>query len=150
MANVTLILLDDVEKLGLAGDEVTVAAGYARNFLLPRKLAAKATPGTLRLIESRKAMIAERRAKDLANAKELAAKLAEIEISIAVQATEDGQLFGSVTPRMVAEELTTRGYSIDHTRIKLDPPLKTVGEFEIEIKLHAEVTGMVKLSVVRG
>ena len=75
MANVSLILLDDVEHLGLAGEEVRVAAGYARNYLIPKKLAAKATPGTLRLIESRKAAIAARRAAELAAAKELAEKL---------------------------------------------------------------------------
>ena len=75
MAQVSLILLDDVEKLGFAGDEVHVAPGYARNYLIPRGLAAKATPGTLRLVESRKALIAERRAKALADAKTVAEKL---------------------------------------------------------------------------
>ena len=94
MANVSLILLDDVEKLGLAGDEVHVAPGYARNYLIPQGLAAKATPGTLRLIESRKALIAARREKELAEAKALAEKLAGIEISIPMQATDDDQLFG--------------------------------------------------------
>jgi len=150
MAHVTLILLDDVEKLGLAGDEVHVAPGYARNYLLPRKLAAKATPGTLRLVESRKAMIAERRAKELAAAQELAEKLNTIEISIAMQATEDDQLFGSVTPRMIADELAARGINIEHNRVKLDPPLKTLGGYDVEIKLHAEVTGKVKVWIVRG
>ena len=150
MAHVTLILLDDVEKLGLAGDEVHVAPGYARNYLLPRKLAAKATPGTLRLVESRKAMIAERRAKDLAAAQELTEKLNSIELSIAMQATEDDQLFGSVTPRMIADELAARGINIEHSRVKLDPPLKTLGGYDVEIKLHAEVTGKVKVWIVRG
>ena len=150
MANVSLILLDDVEHLGLAGEEVRVAAGYARNYLIPKKLAAKATPGTLRLIESRKAQIAERRAKELEAAKELAAKLAETEISISMQATEDDQLFGSVTSRMIADELSAKGFDIEHSRIKLDPPLKTLGSFDVEIKLHAEVTGTVKLWIVRS
>ncbi|MBR7155634.1 MAG: 50S ribosomal protein L9, partial [Lentisphaeria bacterium] len=93
MAQVSLILLDDVENLGLAGDTVNVAPGYARNFLLPRKLAAKATPGALRQIESRKAAIAARRAQELEKAKALAEELGKIEISIAMQATEDDQLF---------------------------------------------------------
>ena len=150
MAHVKLILLDDVEKLGLAGDEVHVAPGYARNYLLPRKLAAKATPGTLRLVESRKAMIAERRAKELAAAQELAEKLNSIEISIAMQATEDDQLFGSVTARMIADELAAQGYKIEHTRIKLDPPIKTLGGVDVAIKLHADVTAKVKVWVVRG
>ena len=150
MANVSLILLDDVEHLGLAGEEVRVAAGYARNYLIPKKLAAKATPGTLRLIESRKAAIAARRAADLAAAKELAEKLATVEISIAMQATEDDQLFGSVTPRMVAEELKNQGYAIEHSRIAIEPAIKTLGSFTADVKLHAEVMATVKIWVVRG
>ncbi|MBO5643791.1 MAG: 50S ribosomal protein L9 [Lentisphaeria bacterium] len=150
MAQSSLILLDDVEKLGLAGDEVHVAPGYARNYLIPRGLAAKATPGTLRLIESRKAMIAERRAKELADAKATAEKLASVEISIAMQATEDDQLFGSVTARMIADELAGQGYAVDHTRVKVEPAIKTLGGFDVEVKLHAEVTATVKVWVVRG
>ena len=150
MAQVTLILLDDVENLGLAGDEVSVAPGYARNYLLPRGLAAKATPGILRLVESRKAQIAARRAQELADAKALAEKLAAVEISISMQATEDNQLFGSVTARMIADELAAQGYRIEHSRVKLDPPIKTLGSFEVEVKLHAEVTAKVKVWVVRG
>ena len=136
MANVSLILLDDVEKLGLAGDEVRVAPGYARNYLIPRGLAAKATPGILRVIESRKAMIVARRAQELADAKALAEKLASVEISIPMQATDDEQLFGSVTARMIADELTAQGFAIPHSKIT--------------VKLHAEVNATVKVWVVRG
>ena len=150
MAQVSLILLDDVEKLGLAGEEVHVAPGYARNYLIPRGLAAKATPGTLRLIESRKALIAERRAAALADAKAAAEKLAAVEISIAMQATDDDQLFGSVTARMVADELKAQGYSIEHSRILIDPPIKSLGSFEAAVKLHSEVSAVVKVWVVRG
>ncbi|MBO5308411.1 MAG: 50S ribosomal protein L9 [Lentisphaeria bacterium] len=149
MANVNLILLDDVEKLGLAGDEVSVAPGYARNYLLPRGLAAKATPGTLRLVESRKAMIAERRAKELADAKALAAKVAELELSIAMQADEGDQLFGSVTARMVADELAKQGIAVEHGKVKMDP-IKNLGNYEVEVKLHADVTATLKVWVVRG
>jgi large subunit ribosomal protein L9 len=150
MANqVTLVLLDDVAKLGLAGDEVVVKAGYARNYLLPRGLAAKATPGILRLVESRKAIIAERRAKELADAKALAEKIGQVEISITMQATEDGQLFGSVTARMIADELAKQGYAVEHTQVKIDP-IKTVGTFDVEVRLHADVTATVKVWVVRG
>ena len=150
MAQVSLILLDDVENLGLAGDTVNVAPGYARNYLLPRGLAAKATPGILRLVESRKAQIAARRAKELEDAKALAEKLAAVEISISMQATEDNQLFGSVTARMIADELAAQGYKIEHTRIRLDPPIKTLGGVDVPIKLHADVTAKVKVWVVRG
>ena len=89
-----------------------VAPGYARNYLIPRGLAAKATPGTLRLIESRKAIIAARRQQELADAQALAAKLAEIELSIPMQATEDEQLFGSVTNRMIADLLAAQGIKV--------------------------------------
>jgi len=150
MAQVSLILLDDVEKLGLAGDEVHVAPGYARNYLIPRGLAAKATPGTLRLIESRKALIAERRAQALADAKALAEKLAAVEISIPMQATDDDQLFGSVTARMVADELNRLGFAVEHSRITIDPPIKTLGGYDIGVKLHADVAATVKVWVVRG
>ena len=150
MANqVTLILLDDVAKLGLAGDEVTVKAGYARNYLIPRGLAAKATPGILRLVESRKAVIAERRAKELATAKEMAEKIAQVEISITMQATNDDQLFGSVTARMIADELAKQGYAVEHSRVKVEP-IKTLGSFDVEVRLHAEVAATVKVWVVRG
>ena len=150
MAQISLILLDDVEKLGLAGDEVHVAPGYARNYLLPRGLAAKATPGTLRLIESRKALIAQKRAQELADAQALAAKLAEVEITIPMQATEDDQLFGSVTSRMIADELAKLEMAVEHSRIKIEPAIKTLGSFEVEVKLHAEVAAVVKVWVVRG
>ena len=150
MAQVSLILLDDVEKLGLAGEEVHVAPGYARNYLIPQGLAAKATPGTLRLIESRKALIAERRAQALADAKAAAEKLATVEISIAMQATDDDQLFGSVTARMVAEELNKLGFAVEHSRITIEPAIKTLGGYDIAVKLHAEVSATVKVWVVRG
>ena len=150
MAQVSLILLDDVEKLGLAGDEVHVAPGYARNYLIPQGLAAKATPGTLRLIESRKALIAERRAQALADAKAAAEKLATVEISIAMQATDDDQLFGSVTARMVADELNKLGFAVEHSRITIEPAIKTLGGYDVAVKLHAEVSANVKVWVVRG
>ena len=150
MAHVNLILLDDVEHLGLAGDEVHVAPGYARNYLIPRGLAAKATPGTLRLVESRKALIAARREKELADAKALAEKLAGVELSIAMQATEDEQLFGSVTARSIAEKLAESGFSIDHNHVKLEAPIKTLGSYTVDVKLHADVVVPLKVWVVRG
>ena len=138
MAHVSLILLDDVEKLGLAGDEVHVAPGYARNYLIPRGLAAKATPGTLRLIESRKAIIAARRQQELA------------ELSIPMQATEDEQLFGSVTNRMIADLLAAQGIKVEHSRIKVEPAIKTLGKFEVDVKLHSDVAAKLSVWVVRG
>jgi large subunit ribosomal protein L9 len=150
MANVKLILLEDVENLGLAGEEVNVAAGYARNFLLPRGLATKATKGTERMLAARKEKIEKQRAAELDAAKALAAKVAETEISIPMQASEDDQLFGSVTARSIAEKLAENGIEVDVQRIKLEEHIKTLGSYEVEVKLHADVAAVVKVWVVRA
>ena len=150
MANVRLILLEDVENLGLAGAEVSVAPGYARNYLLPRGLAAKATAGTLRLLAARQEKIQQRRQVELAAAQALAAKLAEVELSIAAQASEDDQLFGSVGARTIAEKLAESGYEVEHQKIKLDEPIKQLGSYDVEIKLHHDVNATVKVWVVRA
>ncbi len=149
-SHVKLILLEDVENLGLAGTEVHVAPGYARNFLLPRGLAAKATAGTMRLLEARKGKIEAKRASELAAAQELAAKLAEVEISIAMQAAADEQLYGSVTNRTIAEKLAESGFAIDHNRVKLDAPIKLLGSYTATVKLHPAVSVELKVWVVRG
>jgi large subunit ribosomal protein L9 len=95
-------------------------------------------------------MIAARRAQELADAKALAEKLASVEISIPMQATDDEQLFGSVTARMIAEELASQGFAIPHSKITVEPAIKTLGSFEVAVKLHAEVAATVKVWVVRG
>ncbi len=148
--NVKLILLEDVESLGLAGTEVSVAAGYARNFLLPRGLAAKATAGTLRLLEARKSKIEAKRADVLAAAQALAAKLAEVEISIAMQAAADDQLYGSVTNRTIAEKLAELGFAIDYARVRLEAPIKLLGSYVADVKLHPSVSVPLKVWVVRA
>ncbi len=150
MANISLVLLEDVENLGLAGEEVSVAPGYARNYLIPRGMAAKATPATLRLLEARKDKIEARRAAELAAAKELAAKLAEVELVIAAQAAADDQLFGSVTARTICEKLTENGFSIDHNHVRLEAPIKLLGSYSVDVKVHAQVIVPVKVSVVRN
>ena len=143
MANVNLILLQDVENLGLAGEEIHVAPGYARNYLIPRKLAAKATPATLRRIEAK-------RAEELAAAQALGEQLKAIELSIPMQATADDQLFGAVTARVIAEGLEKAGFAIAHTRVHLETPIKLLGSYEVDVKLHADVIVPVKVYVVRG
>jgi large subunit ribosomal protein L9 len=95
-------------------------------------------------------MIAERRAQALADAKAAAEKLASVEISIAMQATDDDQLFGSVTARMVADELNKLGFAVEHSRITIEPAIKTLGGYDVAVKLHAEVSANVKVWVVRG
>ena len=150
MANISLILLQDVENLGLAGEEIHVAPGYARNYLIPRKLAAKSTPATLRRIAANRAQIEAKRAEELAAAQALGEKLKEVELSIPMQATADEQLFGALTARVIADGLAKSGFQIPHTRIKLDAPIKLLGSYDIDVKLHADVTVPVKVYVVRG
>lgn len=150
MATEKLILLDDVESLGLAGEEVTVAPGYARNFLLPRKLAMKASPAAMRVFEARREKIEEQRKDELLKAQTLAAKLKEMEIEIAVQAGDDDQLYGSVTDRTIADKLHELGVELEHHKIKLEEHIKTLGKFDVEIKLHPEVRVETSISVVRS
>lgn len=150
MPQVKLILLEDVENLGLAGEEVSVAAGYARNYLLPKSLAAKATPGALRVLESRREKIEAQRQKDVAEAKAMVGKIAELKVSIPMQASDDDQLFGSVTERVIAEKMAELGVEIDHNRIKLAEPIKTLGEYTVDIKLHHDIVTTVQVWVVRA
>jgi len=148
-SHISLILLEDVENLGLAGEEVHVAPGYARNYLIPRGLAAKATAGTLRQLAARKEKIEAKRAADLAAAQELSTKLAEVQITIAAQAAADGQLFGSVSARMIADKLTEAGYAVAYNRIMLESPIKLLGEYNVPVKLHAQVEVEVKVIIDR-
>ena len=148
--NVKLILLQDVENLGLAGTEVTVAPGYARNYLIPRGFAAKATPGILRVLAANKEKIEAKRRDELVAAQAVAAKLMEANIEIAMQASDDNQLFGSVTSRNVADALVKAGFQIAHTRVMIETPIKSIGEFTVAVKLHHDVTAQVKVNVVRA
>lgn len=150
MANVKLILLQDVEHLGLAGEEISVAAGYARNYLVPRKLASHSTPGALRVLAANKEKIEAKRRADLSVARELAEKIAEVEISISVQASDDNRLFGSVTARTIADKLAENGFKIDYQRIQLEEPIKELGKYEVPVKLHGDVVANAKLWIVRG
>jgi len=149
MASTNLILLEDVENLGLAGEEVRVAAGFARNFLVPQGKATKATKGALRQVEARREQIEAQRKSDLAAAEALAAKLAEAEVSIPMQASEDDTLFGAVTTRNIAAVLEEQGIEVDNKRILLEEPIKTLGKFEVEVKLPRGVKAQLKVWVVR-
>ena len=145
-----LILLEDVEDLGKAGDKVNVAPGYARNYLLPKGLAEKLTPGALRQIEARKERIEAQRKDELDNSQALAEKIAKAEITISMQAGEDEKLFGSVNAVMIAEALEAEGISVEHRRIKLADPIKELGVFNVEMKLHTDVIATAKVWVVRA
>lgn len=150
MSNTKLILLQDVESLGLAGEEINVAAGYARNFLIPKGLAAKATTAALRKIAAGKEQIEEKRRKELEAANALAEKIKAMNITVSAQASDDGHLFGSVNERMVADALAASGIPLDHQRLRLEAHIRKLGEFKLDIKLHAQVVLSTKVNVVRA
>ena len=144
-----VILLEHVEHLGRRGQLVQVKPGYARNFLLPRRLAVMATPGAKRLVEqeSRKFQATDRQARE--TAAETAARLATLEVVIPVKADEDGKLYGSIGPLEVQAALAQQGLALERKQIVLDPHLKQLGSYEVPVRLHADVRGTVKVSVVQ-
>jgi large subunit ribosomal protein L9 len=144
-----IILQEDVEKLGTRGQVVEVASGYARNYLLPRKLGIEANPANLKQLERIRASLAVRTANEREAAQKIAGELSAITVTLARKAGEQDQLFGSVTAADIAEALDAQGYEVDKRRIVLDDPIKVVGEYQVSIKLHTEVTTIVKVIVNR-
>lgn len=144
-----VILREEVLGLGKAGELVKVREGFARNFLIPQKKAVLADPKNVKQMEHQK-RVAEARSKKLRKgSEELAAKLSNVSITIAREAGEEDKLFGSVTARDIAEALRKSDIVIDKRLIHLKEPLKQIGVFDVEIKLHPEVTGTVKVWVVK-
>jgi large subunit ribosomal protein L9 len=144
-----VILRDDLDNLGKSGEVVNVKPGYARNYLLPRGLAIKATAGDIKRVEHEKRVIAARTAKLAKDAQAEADKLSAVSVSIAVAVGEDDRLYGSVTSRDVAEALKDRGVIIDPKKVVLDEPLKALGLAEVPIKVGRGVTATVKVWVVK-
>jgi large subunit ribosomal protein L9 len=142
-----VILLHDVEKLGTRGQIVTVADGYGRNYLLPKRIAVKATPQNRKWVEQQRVSFLKLAAREKAEAEELAKLLADVTLVFSRKAGEQSQLFGSVTAMDVAEGLSAKGFKIDKRKIQLDPPLKLLGEYDVSIRLHREVTASVKVKV---
>lgn len=142
-----IILQEDVEKLGTRGQLVEVAEGYARNFLLPRKLALAATTGNLKRLEKMRAAFAKKEATEKEAATTLAGLLATVSIELTRKAGESDQLFGSVTSADICEALEAQGYQVDRRKIALNDPLKSIGEYEVPIKLHREVTANLRVVV---
>ncbi|HET6436863.1 MAG TPA: 50S ribosomal protein L9 [Anaeromyxobacter sp.] len=142
-----LILREDVEHLGKGGEVVEVKPGYGRNYLLPRGLAVMANPKNVRELEHQKSVASAKAAKLKASAEAVAKRLAETPVTLKRKVGEQEKLYGSVTALDVAEALSARGLSIDRRAIDLVEPLKTIGEFEVPVKLHAHVVGKVKVTV---
>jgi len=142
-----IILQEDVEKLGNRGQVVEVADGYARNFLLPRKLALEASPGNMKRLEKMRAAFAKKAAVEIADAQKLAELLAGVALEISRKSGDSDQLFGSVTSADISDALAAKGYTIDRRKIQLAEPIKLIGSFEIPVKLHREVVAKLKLTV---
>lgn len=143
-----VILREDIEKLGGRGQIVKVADGYARNFLLPKKLAVPATESNKKIIEQERQAHLRREAKEKAGAEELAKMMTGTVIVIAQKAGEQEQLFGSVTSKDIVEGLAQKGYQIERRKIHLEEPIKQLGEFKIPVRLHREVTVEIAVQVV--
>jgi large subunit ribosomal protein L9 len=144
-----VILTEDVDRLGKRGDKMRVADGYARNFLIPRKLAAPATEANLRVFgeESKHRVVREKKA--LRAAEGVAEKLRNVSLTTQVQAGEEDKLYGSVTSADVAELLAKQGFEIDKRKVMLDEPIKALGVYNVPIRLAAGVEASVKLWVVK-
>src|SRR5262249_4939975 len=135
-----VILKEDVAKLGSRGDVVTVAEGYGRNYLLPRKLAIEANKGNKSVIEQMKAAAVRSSAKEKRQAEDLAKQFAGLSVEFKRRSGEHDQLFGSVTSSDIAEALEKKSFNLDRRKIQLHEPLRTLGEFTVPIKLHKDVT----------
>ena len=142
-----LILREDVENLGKGGEVVDVKPGYGRNFLLPRGLAVVANPKNVREVEHQKQIASAKAAKQKASAEAVAKRLADTPVVLRRKVGEQDKLYGSVTALDVAEALAARGLQIDRRSIDLADPIKTVGDFEVPVKLHREVVGKAKVKV---
>lgn len=148
MAYSEILLLKPVDGLGAEGDQVRVRAGYARNFLLPRNIAAPVTKANRKQVESLKRRRGERELKEVDTAKELAKKLEKTSIAFAVKTGEGGKMFGAITSNDLYDKLVQSGIEIDKKRIHLFTPVKTLGKHEVKIKLHADVTVDLSFDVV--
>ena len=142
-----VILKEDVNKLGHRGDVVKVADGYGRNFLLPGKLAIEANAANKAVVEQMKASSVRKSAKEKTEAEALATQLAAVELVFERKVGENDHLFGSVTSGDIAQQLESKGFTIDRRRISLEEPLKQIGEYHVPVKLHREVTSHLKVTV---
>ncbi len=145
---IEVLLMDQVEGLGIEGDIVKVADGYARNFLFPKGIASEVTEGKKRQIEKKRTERLAQLEKEKGAAEELAKKIEGIECTIAAKVGENGKMFGSVGIPQILEKIKEQGLEIDRTKVVLATPLHELGVFDVSIKLHAEVTGTLKVWIV--
>jgi large subunit ribosomal protein L9 len=145
-----VILKTEVPKLGGRGDLVNVSDGYARNYLLPQKLAIAVTAGTKKSMEQMKAAALRRETKLKSDAEQLAGLMKDLTVTVAEKAGENDQLFGSVTSKTISEELAKQGYTIDRHKIGIESPIRMLGEHQVTLNLHHGVTTEIKVVVVKA
>ncbi len=150
MANIDVILLERIETLGQMGEVVKVKPGYARNFLLPQKKALRATKDNLTYFESQRAQLEAQNLKRRQDAEAVSGKMTNVTVVILRQAGETGQLYGSVSPRDIAEAVTAAGYTVDRRQVLLDQAIKTLGLFKTRVALHPEVFVNVTINVAQS
>lgn len=142
-----IILQEDVDKLGHRGDVVTVKPGYARNFILPRKLGIEATPGNMKALERIRTSLAKKTATELDAAEKQAGLLNGVALKFTRKTGENDQMFGSVTTADIAEGLEAQGFKIDKRQIQLSEPVKTIGDRDVTVKVFRDVTASIKVTV---
>lgn len=142
-----IILMQDFESLGLEGDIVDVANGYARNYLIPKGIAVRSDNATLKTLEVRKEKIMARRVKDKKSAEQVGEKISQMIVNLRRKSGEEDRLYGSVTSRDIAQELEKGGVVIDRRKIVLEEAIRTLGEFEVSVKLYPEVIARLKVVV---
>jgi len=144
-----VILREDIDKLGNRGEVVNVAAGYARNFLLPKRLAMAATPSNRKIVEQERQAHLRKEAKLQTEAEDLSKLMAGVAVTIAQKAGEQDQLFGSVTASDIANALAAKNFTIDRRKVQLEEPIKQLGAYKVPVRLHKEVTAEITVNVVR-
>lgn len=148
MANTQVLLREDIDDLGARGEIVKVRAGYARNYLLPRKLAVEATASNVKQIEQERAALLKKETKERGSAEAQAEQMKRLSLNFARRVGEHGLLYGSVTSMDIAEALKERGYEIDRRRINLREAIKEIGEYSVSVRLHREVNVEIPVVVV--
>ena len=147
MAMMEVLLREDVDNLGARGEVVKVRAGYGRNYLLPQGLAVQATPANVKRIEMQRKVLLKKATEEKAVADQQAELLKDVTLEFARKVGEHGLLYGSVTSMDIAEAFAAKGYEIERRKITLKDPIKEIGEYEVPVKLHREVTTNVKVVV---
>ena len=147
MATTNVLLREDVDNLGARGEIVKVKSGYARNFLLPRKLAVEATPGNVKQIEAERGALLKKEAKERGSAEAQAGQMGGLSLNFERKVGEHGLLYGSVTAMHIADALKEKGYEIDRRRVHLSEPIKETGEYTVSVRLHREVNVDIPVTV---